>query len=84
MGSIPGIVRAVGSNYWKGLAYAWLLFLLTILEEAVFNPKLNKEQRLKRFCWIVATGYYSGKLVLPDWNAIAGGSAADGGSAVVY
>ena len=56
----------------KALAYAWLLFLLTILEEAILNPKLNKEQRMKRLGWIVITGYFSGRLVLPDWNAIAG------------
>ena len=60
----------------KALAYAWLLFLLTILEEAILNPKLNKEQRLKRLGWIVITGYYSGRLVLPDWNAIAGEDAS--------
>jgi hypothetical protein len=56
----------------KALAYAWLLFLLTILEEALLNPKLKKEQRLKRVLWIVATGYISGRLVLPDWNTIVG------------
>lgn len=70
----------------KALAYAWLLFLLTVLEEAVFNPKLSKEQRLKRFCWILATGYFSGKLVLPDWSAIAGestvGTVGQGGDSV--
>ena len=54
----------------KALAYAWLLFLLTILEEALLNPKLKKEQRLKRLLWIMATGYFSGRLVLPDWNTI--------------
>lgn len=56
----------------KALAHAWLLFLLTILEEALLNPKLNKEQRLKRLLWIIATGYFSGRLVLPDWNTIVG------------
>ena len=61
----------------KALAYAWLLFLLTILEEAILNPKLNKEQRLKRLGWIIITGYYSGRLVLPDWKAIAGENRAE-------
>ena len=64
-------------NIGKALAYAWLLFLLTILEEALLNPKLNKEQRLRRLGWIVVTGYYSGKLVLPDWNTIAGVNRAE-------
>jgi len=57
----------------KALAYAWLLFLLTVLEEALLNPKLNKGQKLRRLGWIVICGYYSGKLVLPDWNAISEG-----------
>jgi len=56
----------------KALAYVWLLFLLTILEEALLNPKLKKEQRLKRVLWIITTGYFSGRLVLPDWNTIVG------------
>ena len=60
----------------KAMAYGWLLFLLTILEEAILNPKLNKKQRLKRLGWIVVTGYYSGRLVLPDWNVIAGENAS--------
>ena len=58
----------------KALAYAWLLFLLTVLEEALLNTKLNKGQKLRRLGWIVICGYYSGKLVLPDWNAIAEGN----------
>ncbi len=56
----------------KALAYAWLLFLLTILEEALLNPKLKKNQRMKRLLWIMVTGYFSGRLVLPDWNTIVG------------
>lgn len=40
-----------------------MIFLLTILEEVVFNPKLDRKQKGKRVVLVVVTGYMTGKLV---------------------
>lgn len=50
-------------TYLQAVGHAWMIFLLTILEEAVFNPKLDKKQKGKRVVWVVITGYMTDKLV---------------------
>jgi len=54
-------------SFGQALAYAWLLFLLTVLEEAVFNPKLKRRDRMKRLGWIIVTGYFCQRLVFSDF-----------------
>lgn len=63
-----GVFQAVfvfyhNQTYLQALWHAWMVLLLTILEEAIFNPKLNRKQKGRRILWIVVTGYLSGKLV---------------------
>jgi hypothetical protein len=50
-------------TYFQAVGHAWMVFLLTILEDAVFNPKLDKKQKSKRLICVVISGYMTGKLV---------------------
>jgi hypothetical protein len=50
-------------TYLQAVGHAWMIFLLTILEEVVFNPKLDRKQKGKRVVLVIITGYMTGKLV---------------------
>ena len=53
----------LNSTTLQAVGTAWMIFLLTVMEEAVFNPKLTKNQKIRKACWILAVAYGSGKLV---------------------
>lgn len=47
----------------QAIGHAWMVFLLTILDEAVFNPRLDSNQKMKQVAWVSFVGYMSGKLI---------------------
>jgi len=53
--------------FGKAMSYVWLLFLLTVLEEALLNPRLSRRQRTKRLLLVAATGFVCRNLVLSDF-----------------
>lgn len=48
---------------FEAVGHAWLVFMLSVLEEAVLNPDLKPEQKVKKVAIIAAVAYASGKLV---------------------
>ncbi|KAL3925323.1 MAG: hypothetical protein SGILL_000480 [Bacillariaceae sp.] len=54
---------ATNMTKWQGVGTAWMIFLLTVIEEAVLNPKLSGEEKLKKAGWIAAVAVTTGKLV---------------------
>jgi hypothetical protein len=48
---------------WQAVGTAWMVFLLTVVEEAVLNPNLNGEEKLKKAGKITLFGIATGKLL---------------------
>ncbi|KAG7345859.1 hypothetical protein IV203_038806 [Nitzschia inconspicua] len=49
-------------THWQTCVVAWLVFLLTVLEEAVLDPSLSSKQKWRKAVWIGAMAAGSGKL----------------------
>jgi hypothetical protein len=47
---------------WQALGHAWLVFLVHVCEETVFNDKLRRNQKIRMFAWLAVTAYVSRKL----------------------
>jgi hypothetical protein len=47
---------------WQTFVVAWLVFLLTVLEEAILDPSLSKKQKWRKAMWIGAVAVTTGKL----------------------
>ena len=54
---------ATNISKWQALGTAWMIFLLTVIEEAALNPNLNGEEKLKKAGKIALVGVTTGKLL---------------------
>jgi hypothetical protein len=54
--------------YWdwtnrQAIGTAWILFLLTVIEDAWLNPNLSKEEKWRKASWIGVVAIGTGKLL---------------------
>jgi hypothetical protein len=49
-------------THWQTLVMAWMIFLLTVLEEAWLDESLTSEKKWRKAMWIAAAAIATGKL----------------------